>query len=1280
MAEAASVFASVVPSLRGWSTKLSSGLRKERTQNVDVDVTPKVDAKALNKAETEVRAAADRVARARKAEEDAAGRVRVAEAALADERSRSAAGSARVVAAEERLAKASRDSKAQRDGLVSSENKLAAARAKVAALKSEGDRQITLDVDADTSRAKATLAAFVKWASTGKIEKKVDVDTGPAIIQFAALGRALKGIALPAGAIAAAPFLLSLAGNAAQAAGAIALVPAAMGIAGVAVATLKIGFSGFGDAMKYAFDPTKADKFAEAIAKMPPPMRDTALAVKALNPQLTSMRQQVQSAMFAGMASEVKSLGGLYLPMLGNALAPIAAGFNQAAHATFGWLQSTYGISAVRTILDSAKVAIGNITAAIAPVITSLITIGAIGAPILAQLTDGAGAVAGRFASWVGSAQGIQTITGMIYNAMNVIGQLYFLARNVGSIMGSLFSGGMASGQSFLDVLVNVTGALATALRTPEGAGALALIMTVIRDIVGALWDKIVILWPAIQSLVGAFGMLLQAAAPISLILVNFLAPVLQVIGIGLQALAPILGPLIGLWILWNSVMAITNLIMSMNPIVLVVLAIAALVGAVIYAYQNFAWFRDIVQGAWAVIQNVATNAWIGLQQIFTGLTIAVQAVGAFFVWLWQSVIVPAWQAIAGAISWAWSTVIWPVLQAIGTGLAYLGLAIVTLLVTPFYLAWQAIAAIATWAWTAILQPIWQGAIQPALQTLGGFFTWLWQGVIVPVWNGIVLQVQIAWIVISAIFNAVMAFIRGVLAATWNWLLNAVIMPVWNGIKAAIAAAWAFIQNTIFNPIMAFIRGPLNDTWQWLWHSVIEPVWNGIKAAIQGAWSFIQGVFDTGKAAVNAVGQAFQFVADWVARTWAGIKESARAPIQFVVDIVYNNGIRNVWNGIAGLFGMAQLPAVHFATGGVLPGYTPGRDMIPAMLSGGEGILVPEAVRGLGPAFVGWANRTFSGGRSRGGAGTPQQGGRGYSTGGIAHFADGGVLGGIGDFFSGAAGFFTKVFTDPAGAVRDLFSSITGDAGRTPGGGQPWTEGIKGVVPKTIDAVIEKVKKWVESLAAGGGDWTGVISAALAMMGQPQTLIPVVHRRMMQESGGNPTIVNTTDSNWQKGTPSVGLMQVIGPTYRSNRDARRDAGPYLYGVSVDPLSNMLASMHYALGRYGSLAAAYNKAGGYDSGGLASGSGLLLKQAISPERVLSPRQTAAFESIVPMLSSLRSGSGSTGYGAADFERGGGGGSLIDTLEQHFHGDAAGMSGQATRDLTHSLRVIKRGGRP
>jgi SLT domain-containing protein len=113
---------------------------------------------------------------------------------------------------------------------------------------------------------------------------------------------------------------------------------------------------------------------------------------------------------------------------------------------------------------------------------------------------------------------------------------------------------------------------------------------------------------------------------------------------------------------------------------------------------------------------------------------------------------------------------------------------------------------------------------------------------------------------------------------------------------------------------------------------------------------------------------------------------------------------------------------------------------------------------------------------------------------------------------------------------------------------------------------------------------------------------------MNQESGGNPTIVNTTDSNWFAGTPSVGLMQVIGPTYASHRDPRYDVGPYEYGTSVNPRANIDASIRYAVAAYGDLHTAYDRAGGYDSGGvLPPGKTLVNNATGKPEAVLNADQ-------------------------------------------------------------------------
>lgn len=90
--------------------------------------------------------------------------------------------------------------------------------------------------------------------------------------------------------------------------------------------------------------------------------------------------------------------------------------------------------------------------------------------------------------------------------------------------------------------------------------------------------------------------------------------------------------------------------------------------------------------------------------------------------------------------------------------------------------------------------------------------------------------------------------------------------------------------------------------------------------------------------------------------------------------------------------------------------------------------------------------------------------------------------------------------------------------------------------------------------------------------------------QMKTESNGNPSAINNWDINAKNGTPSKGLMQVIDPTFRAYARS-----PYNKNI-WDPMSNILASMRYALSRYGSLASAYRGVG-YENGGLVTQDGL-----------------------------------------------------------------------------------------
>jgi len=70
----------------------------------------------------------------------------------------------------------------------------------------------------------------------------------------------------------------------------------------------------------------------------------------------------------------------------------------------------------------------------------------------------------------------------------------------------------------------------------------------------------------------------------------------------------------------WTGVQWLLNVALSANPIGLVVLAIAALVAGMIWAYKNVGWFHDAVDGAWSGLKKFGDWIWSRLKPILDWL------------------------------------------------------------------------------------------------------------------------------------------------------------------------------------------------------------------------------------------------------------------------------------------------------------------------------------------------------------------------------------------------------------------------------------------------------------------------------------------------------------------------------------------------------------------------------------------------------------------------------------------------------------------------------------
>lgn len=312
-------------------------------------------------------------------------------------------------------------------------------------------------------------------------------------------------------------------------------------------------------------------------------------------------------------------------------------------------------------------------------------------------------------------------------------------------------------------------------------------------------------------------------------------------IGIGLVATAVGIYAASG-WIAAAATAALGGaLAILTSPITLIIAGIGLLVGAVIYAYQNFEWFRNGVNFVWEWIKSVIAGFvdwWtqVAFPAILTGL----QWVGDKFVWLYQNVVLPVWGWITSVISG--------------------------------FVDWLTITAI---PW-----------VSGALQTLGGWFSWLNDVIIQPVWYAIRVTIAAVVAVILTIFQGLAWVVTNVLAPPFVWLWQNVISPVFSWIWDKISGFGGWFSTTAVPQITGAVDW-LKNAFQWLWDKV-SAVWTWIRDKVQqfATW-FIAALLPYITAGLDLLKLAFHWLWDKVSAVFSWIWDKIqRFATWFVVQIL----------------------------------------------------------------------------------------------------------------------------------------------------------------------------------------------------------------------------------------------------------------------------------------------------------------------------------------------------------------------------------------------------------
>ncbi|MFE5853535.1 peptidoglycan DD-metalloendopeptidase family protein [Streptomyces sp. NPDC056500] len=351
----------------------------------------------------------------------------------------------------------------------------------------------------------------------------------------------------------------------------------------------------------------------------------------------------------------------------------------------------------------------------------------------------------------------------------------------------------------------------------------------------------------------------------------------------------------------------ILNAVMTANPIGLIIVGIMALVALIVVAYQKSDTFRGIVQAAWAGIQAGWNTLWNDyLKPGFDLLMVGLKAIGQW-------------------ASWLWTTVLSPVFGYIGTAAKILFAIVMVVLITPWILAFKFWAAVIGWLWSSVLKPV--------FQMIGALATWLWSAVIKPVF-GFIMAYWRAWAaVIMWLWGSVLKPVFGFIGALAVWLYQSVIKPVVAAVLVAIRAAgavftwlwtnavkpafgfigalaswlWASVIKPVFGFIMTLIRG-VGSVFSWLWTNAVKPTFNAIGSLVGWLWDKLKAAFDKGKQGVALFGAAFEIAKKAIGKAWDQVSSIAKKPINFIIEWVYEKGIKKVWDGVAGFVGLGKLP------------------------------------------------------------------------------------------------------------------------------------------------------------------------------------------------------------------------------------------------------------------------------------------------------------------------------------------------------------------------------------
>lgn len=393
--------------------------------------------------------------------------------------------------------------------------------------------------------------------------------------------------------------------------------------------------------------------------------------------------------------------------------------------------------------------------------------------------------------------------------------------------------------------------------------------------------DSTKLLIVRIAGIAAAIGPVLMITGKLMKLTSAIIGPFARLSGILFRIGKVVIPPLIkGIILLTKAMLA--------NPVVLIVVAIAALIAGLVLAYKRFEGFRNLVDGVFAAIR--------GFVEAFVG----------FFVSIWDQIF-----EVASAVWEGISEIAEVVIGAITGALEIFWGFVETV--------WSAIQTAAEVAWEIIGTII--GVVVSAITT----YIEVYKTIILAVWTAIRAAAEVAWNIIRRAIEIVVGIITRVIE-----VYRTIVVGIWNTIRSAGETAFGIIRSA-FERMTNGIRNLINGA-----KTIIEGVWTAIRSAAETAFGIVSSAWDTVTSGIRTaiegardfVTGAFDKIKDTADRVFGGIGRAISGAFSTAVSgakNVINPFIRTINRAIDGLNKVpwVNIPKIpELANGGIIGGPT----------------------------------------------------------------------------------------------------------------------------------------------------------------------------------------------------------------------------------------------------------------------------------------------------------------------------------------------------------------------